>query len=198
MRMLWVVLGAMLLATGCSEREPAKTPAPPPASAPVSQAAPTPGTPLPPAIVEPVDTALAAVRAFNAGVEAQLAAIGASEAQYAPSARRALEAARRSDVAAAKPLLDQANAARRANEEGQAALEAATLELTAKLEAATTACAAGPELASYAGCAAVATEQAALTANLEALGKRFQAAEITWQKLRPGLDEAAATVALAR
>lgn len=200
MRARTVVLSMILLAGGCSDRGAEKSATPPVASAapaPVPTVAP-PAPALPPAVVEPVETALTAVREFNAGTEAQLTAIGEAEAKYAPGARRALEAARRGDVAGAKKPLDEANAARKANGERRAAFDTASTDLTTKTTAATTACTTVPELAAYPGCVALVAEQTTLSTNLDLLARRFDAAEAAWSQLRPGLDEAAATVALGR
>lgn len=198
MRVRTAALGLTLLAAACSDAEPAKTPAT--VAAPGAMPAPVAAAPAPspPAVAEPVDAALTAVQEFNASVETQLAAIGEAEAKYAPAARRALSAAQRGDVAGARRPLDEANAARKANGERRAAFDTASVDLTAKLAAATTACTTAPELAAYPGCAALAAEQATLTTNLDLLAKRFDAAEAAWSALRPGLDEAAATVALGR
>lgn len=198
MRVRMAVLG-MLLASACSDPEPVKGPSPvtAPAKSPAPAAIAQPPAP-PPVQAEPVEAALTAVRDFNAGAEARLTAIGEAEAKYAPAARRALAAARRGDVAGAKAPLDEANAARKANSEARAALDTASADLTTKIAAATTACTTTPELAGYAGCAALVTEQAALATNLDLLTKRYDAAEAAWAALRPGLDEAAATVALGR
>lgn len=197
MRVRLVVLGAALAAAGCSDREPAATPQAAPA--PVVATAPAVTAPVPappPAGAEPVDLALKAAQDFNAAAEAELAAIAEIEARFAPAARRALAAARTGDGRTAKRPLDEANTAYKALADRLAAFQTNSTALTAQVKAASDACAATPEMAAYAGCVALAAEQATLTASIDGITSRFAAAEAAWRQARPGLDEAAAAVAL--
>lgn len=198
MRVRSAIVGLALLAGACSDREPAKAPAAAaPAPAPVAAALPA-APAAPPAGAEPIDLALKAAQDFTAAAPAELAAIAEIEAKYAPAAKRALAAARKGDGAAAKRPLDEANAAHKSMEERMAAFQAASAALTAQIATAVESCAATPEMAAYAGCTALTAEQATLTATLDAVTARYADAEAVWRQARPGLDEAAATVALGR
>ena len=199
MRVRSAALGLALLAAACSDREPARSPAPA-AAAPVAAAppAPLPVPAAPPPGAESIDLALKAVQDFNTAAAAELTAIGEAEIKYRATSAQALQAGRAGDVPAAARRLAEIEAAHKAAAERLAAFQAASASLAPQLTAATEACAATPQMTSYAACVILPTEQATLTANVEAVTKRFDAAEAVWRQERAKLEEVAATVALGR
>lgn len=210
-RMVGVGLALMLLSACSRDPEPVRTA---PEKAPVA-AAPTPGVvaaPARPAGADAVDAAVAGVQAFNAQALADLAAIETAETRFRDMARRALEAARRSDWTRATAARSEAEAARKGLVEGLAKLQTTAAEQTAAVDAALALCAppaigstaplppvAGAEgLAAYAGCAALPAEKAQLDQNVAALTARYAAAETAYGRDRAPLEEAAVTIALNR
>lgn len=208
-RMVGVGLALMLLSACSRDPEPVRTA---PETAPVA-AAPTPGAaPARPAGADAVDAAVAGVQAFNAQALADLAAIETAETRFRDMARRALEAARRSDWTRATAARSEAEAARKGLVEGLAKLQTTAAEQTAAVDAALALCAppaigstaplppvAGAEgLAAYAGCAALPAEKAQLDQNVAALTARYAAAETAYGRDRAPLEEAAVTIALNR
>lgn len=213
-RMVGVGLALMLLSACSRDPEPVRTA---PEKAPVA-AAPTPGVvaaPARPTGADAVDAAVAGVQAFNAQALADLAAIETAETRFRDMARRALEAARRSDWTRATAARSEAVAARKGLVEGLAKLQTTAAEQTAAVDAALALCAppeigstatlaplppvAGAEgLAAYAGCAALPAEKAQLDQNVAALTARYAAAETAYGRDRAPLEEAAVTIALNR
>ncbi|MEW5685493.1 MAG: hypothetical protein AB1942_11290 [Pseudomonadota bacterium] len=189
-----------LLAAGCSDREASKAPAATPAAAPAASAAvaPAPLVPAAPVGAEPIDLALKAAQDFNLAAPAELAAIAEGEGKYRAASKRALDAARAGDGPGVTRRGAEADAAHKALAGRLAAFQTASAALTSQMTAAGEACLATPEMAAYAACVALPTEQTTLTGNLDAVTQRFEAAEGVWRQERAKLDEAAATVALGR
>jgi hypothetical protein len=212
-----VFLAAALLAS-CSREAEAPVKAAP-AAAPVAAAPVTPQAPavaVRPEGADAVDAALAGVQAFNAKILSDLASIETSQARIRDQAAKAADAARRGDAARVTAARSDAEtthgrlaaglaAFRTAAAEQQAAVTAATALCTpplpaagAPVGAAPVTAAPAPGLTTYAGCATLATEQALMAQNIEAMAARHQAAESAYRQDRTRLEEAAATVALGR
>lgn len=201
MRVRSAILGLALLTAACSQEKAATPEATAPTAATAPAVAPMPAAPVAPVApvgAEPVDLALKAAQDFNVASAAELAAIAEAEGRYRTAAGRALEAARRGDGSGVTRRRAEADAAHKGLGERLAAFQAASAALTAQVTTASEACAATPEMTAYAGCVALMAEQATLSGNVEAIGKRFEAAEGVWRQERARLDEAAATVALGR
>lgn len=193
---------ALMLAAACSrDPEPVRTA---PVKAPVA-AAPAPGVvaaPVRPEGADAVDAAVAGVQAFNAQAVADLTAIETAETRFRDMARRALEAARRSDWTRAIAARTEAEAAREGLVEGLAKLQATAAEQATAVDAALALCAPGPAgaggLAAYAGCVALPAEKALLDQNVAALTARYAAADAAYRQDKGPLEEAAVTIALNR
>ncbi|MBX3485048.1 hypothetical protein, partial [Phenylobacterium sp.] len=126
----------------------------------------------------------------------ELAAIDAGQKRIRAAADRAVAAAQRGDARAVNAARAEADQAHKAHDDGLAALRATAAAQTTALDAAIAQCAATPELAAYEGCTALAAEQATLTAAIDRLGKRYQAADAAYPADRARIEEASATVAL--
>lgn len=210
MRVRGVVIGLGLLLAACDgRREPPHedTVAPKAAASAVAVAPALPADAPPPEGAEAADAALAVAKAFNEAATPALAAIGEQEARIRAAATRALAAARGAEssgegqriglsarVTAARR---EADAARKALLDGQAKWKADGETQTAAIQTAVEACNADEVLAAYAGCVALAAEQALMATNIEALTARYQAADTAYAAERAKLEEAAASLALA-
>jgi hypothetical protein len=198
------VLALTLVALGaCNKPAPAPAePATPAAHA--APAAPPPAAPAatppaaPPEVTQALDKALADAQAFDAKAAGDLAAPPKTQARIHTAAQRALDLARKGDAAGAKAAVAQAEAAHDGLAKAQAAFQADQAAQTQAVQAAVDQCAMTPELAAYPACATLTTEQATLTANIQALGKAYDAAAAAWTADRAKLDEASATLALGR
>lgn len=193
---------ALMLAAACSrDPEPVRTA---PEKAPIA-APPAPGpvaAPARPEGADAVDAAVAGVQAFNAQALVDLAAIETAETQFRTMARRALEAARRSDWPRAIAARGDAEAARAGLVEGLAKLQTTAAEQTAAVDSALALCAPPAAvtngLAAYAGCGALLVEKGLLDQNVTALTSRYTAAETAYLRDRAPLEEASVTIALNR
>lgn len=193
---------ALALATACSrEPEPVRAA---PEKAPVA-VAPTPGAakaPVRPPGADAVDAAVAGVQAFNTQALAELAGIETAETRFRDMAKRALEAARRSDWPRAVAARGDAEAARAGLVEGLAKLQTTAAEQTAAVDAALALCAPPAAvtngLAAYAGCGTLLAEKGLLDQNVTALTSRYAAAETAYLRDRAPLEEASVTIALNR
>lgn len=209
----WLAVLTAAALTACSRSEPPAAPAKGPTPAPAAAvAAPTtaPAAPAtPPAGAEAVDAALAAAQAFDGKADEAVAAATKAEARLHAAAQKAQAAAARLDAAtpeaqraaATKAITAaqaEANAANALVTAGQETLADTQTGLVAQVDAALASCTADPALAAYAGCAALTTEKATLQKALDALTARYTALETAARAERPRLEEAAATVALAR
>jgi hypothetical protein len=162
----------------------------------------------PPEGAEAVDAALTAAQAFDAKAAQDLAAAGKAEARFHAAAEKAQGLAAKAEAApegqraaAAKAIAAaqaEANAAHATIAAGEATLAEAQAGLVAQADTALASCTADAALGAYVGCTALTAEKATLQKNVDALAARYAAAEAAWAKERPRLDEAAATVALAR
>lgn len=198
-------LGLALLLAACSgEKAATSAQAPPPAAPAQAPAAPLPAAvPARPEGADPVDAALSAVQAFNAKAALDLVDVSATDRKLHDLAGRASDLARRagSDAGAGGRLpatRKEAEAAHKRLVDGLAAFTTEANAQTAAVGTALEPCAKAPELAAYAGCAALTGEQALLAQNVDAVTKAYAAAEAAWPQVRAQLDEASATVALSR
>lgn len=205
------VIGLALLAAACEGKgaDVASMPdAATKAAAPAVAVAPAaPADAPPPEGAEPIDTALAAAKAFNEAVAPALTAVGEQEAKIRAAAARALAAARGAEsagegqrtglTARVSAARREADAARKSLLDGQAKWKAEGETQAAVVQAAVEACHADEVLAAYAGCVALAAEQTLMTSNIEALTARYQAADAAYAAERAKLEEAAASLALA-
>lgn len=140
-----------LLATACSGEKRANPVAeaplgPAPVATPVISPAPvlSPDAPIPPETLATVDSALAAAKAFNAKIPADLAAIAAAERKIRGQGAKALDAARRGDAAAFKATRGGAEASRKTLNEGLAALGPTVIEQQAAVTTALMLCSGTP------------------------------------------------------
>ena len=198
---------ATLLALAACSREPAKPSSPPPPTAPATPivaalTAPTP--PIRPAAADAIDAAVAAAQAFSAGAQAQVAAVGGIEKQVRDLAAKAVSLAAKAGAGADRAALSaqvgkartDAEAAYAGLSGGLATFQAQATAQTAAVQAAVDQCTKTPELAGYEGCLTLATEQANLLKAVDAVTKRYAAADQAYRAQRGKLEEAAASVAL--
>lgn len=207
-----LTLGVATLAMTACDRRTEPAPAPAAAGQPAAEAMPTPVAPsvaaplARPIGADEIDLALANAKAFNARAATELAAIGRAEARI-----KALTAGVVTSVTGGGNLSDSQRqrlsvsiqAARGETESLRDTLTTAAAafrlasgaEVTA-LETAVARCATSVELAALPACASLATEQAAMTQSVAALGRRYDAVEVTYRQERTRLEEASAIVAL--
>ena len=198
-RNLGLGLLVAVAALGACSRKAAVVPAEPAAPAAAAAApavAAAPVAPVKPVGAEAIDAALKVAQDYTAASATELAAIDAGQKRIRAAAERAVAAAGRGDTRTVNAARAEADQAHKAHTDGLAALRATAASQTSALQAALALCAASPEMTAYEGCVALTAEQATLAATIDALGKRYQAADAAYPADRARIEEASATVAL--